>query len=113
MPQRLYKPLLIDSVLAQVALTKQRFVGFDGKVCASNAIALGICDSDTDQGQYAPVAVSGILLIEAASAILQGSKVASDASGKAVTGYSLDVCNGYALDAATASGDIIRIVRGI
>ena len=108
-----YKTLLIDSVLAQVALTKQRFVGFDGKVCAANVLALGVCDVDTDQGQYAPVAISGILLIEAASAITQGSKVASDASGKAVTGYTIDTCNGYALDAATAAGDIIRIVRGI
>ena len=44
---------------------------------------------------------------------ISGSKVASDASGKAVTGYTIDTCNGYALDAATAAGDIIRIVRGI
>lgn len=113
MAQHLYKPLLIDSILAQTALIKQRFVGFNGRVCAANTLALGICDVETDQGQYAPIAISGILLIEAGGAITQGSKVTSDASGRAVTGTVIDTCNGYAMDAATAAGDIIRIVRGI
>ena len=113
MSQRLYKPLLIDSVLAQADLIKQRFIGFDGNVCSAGAKAYGICDVETDAGQFAPVAVLGILLVEAGGAIPAQAKITSDANGRATAITSTEEVNGYSLDAATAEGDIIRIVRGI
>ena len=113
MAQHLYKPLLIDSVLAQADLIKQRFVGFDGKVCTASALALGVCDVETDSGQYAPVAILGILLIESGGAITAKSKITSDASGRAVAITSTEEINGYAIDSASGAGEIIRIIRGI
>jgi len=111
MAQKLYKPLLIDSITAKAYLPKQRFVGFDGNICAAGAKALGICDVETDANQQAPVAVSGILLIETASAITQGYKICSDSNGKAVQVAGAEEVNGYALDTASNAGDIIRILR--
>ena len=112
MAQKLYKPLLIDSVKAATNIPKQRFVGFDGGICAAGAKAIGVCDVETDAEQQAPIGVIGILLVEAGGTITQGAELTSDASGKAVVKAEGQKVNGYAQDAGEA-GDIIRIVRGI
>lgn len=110
---QLYKPLLIDSIQAQTDLPKQRFIGFDGDLCVAGAKAYGVCDVETEAGQYAPAAILGILLVEAGGAITAKSKVTSDSNGCAVAIIGTEEVNGYALDSASASGDIIRIIRGI
>lgn len=110
---QLYKPLLIDSIKAQTDLPKQRFVGFDGHLCTAGAKAYGVCDVETESGQYAPAAILGILLIESGGVINAKSKITSDASGRAVAMTSTEDVNGYALDSASGAGEIIRIVRGI
>lgn len=112
MTEKTYKPLLIDSIIAAADLEKQRFIGIDGNYCTANTKAFGVSDAGTEAGQYAPVALFGILLVKTAGAITKGSKVASDADGYAVT-FTTGESNGYALDAATGAGEIIRIVRGI
>lgn len=120
---KLYKPLLIDSVKAVSNLVKNRFVGFDGDTCGTGEKAYGVCDVETESGQYAPVIVSGIVLLEAGGTVTVGSKVTSDDSGKAVALTEVDPddddaevvieeVNGYSLDDGT-EGDIIRIARGI
>ena len=106
-----YKPLLIDSVLAAVDVEQHRFSGFDGNYGAAGAKALGSSDVSTAKGEYAPVAVLGILLVEAAGTIAVGDAVASDADGKAVKVADSAITNGYALDAGT-TGQEIRILKG-
>ena len=59
MANKLYKPLLIDSVLASADLPKQRFVSFGGAVSGAGEKAYGICDVETESGQYAPIATTG------------------------------------------------------
>lgn len=110
--EKLYKPQLTDSIKAAVNIEKQRFIGFDGNYCANNAKALGVSDVETEAGQFTPVALTGILLVKTAGAITKGSKVASNVNGFAVVHITGEI-NGYALDDATAAGDIIRIARGI
>jgi hypothetical protein len=87
-------------------------VGFDGNVATAGAIALGICDADTSAGEQAPVAVSGILLATAGAAIAKGAAVEVGTAGKVIT-KATGIGVGYAMDAASADGDVIRIVRGI
>lgn len=111
MAQKLYKPLLIDSIKAQADLPKQRFINFSGNICGAGAKAFGVCDVETEKDQFAPIAVLGILLVESGSTINQGVKITSDAQGRAIPVTASEEINGYALDAATASGEIIRIVR--
>ena len=112
MANKLYKPLLIDSIQALQDLPKQRFVTFEGEVTSVGEKAYGICDVETEEGQFAPVGITGILLIEAGGEITVGAEVTSDSEGKAIVIGENQKSNGFSLDAGT-SGDVIRIVRGI
>ncbi len=104
--------ILVASVLAAANLTRQRFVGFDGNVCAAGAKALGVVEADTDANNMAPANLLGVILVEAGAAIAAGADVQSDATGRAIT-KAAGAANGIAWDAATGAGDLIRIVRGI
>ena len=112
MANKLYKPILIDSIKASEDVVQQRFIGFDGKYCQAGTKAFGVSDVDMAKEQYLPVAISGILLVEAGGTFVVGSEVASDENGKAVKAESSAISNGYALDDAT-EGQIVRIIRGI
>jgi len=107
-----YKPLLIESVKVAVDVEEHRFIGFDGNYCTTGTKALGVVDVSTEKGEYAPVAISGILLVEAGGSIQVGDEVTSDDSGKAITIARSEISNGFALDAGEA-GETIRIIRGI
>ena len=104
--------ILTTSVIAVADLTRRRFVGFNGGVCAAGAKALGVTEADTEADNMAPANVMGVILVEAGAAIAAGAEVQSDAAGRAIT-KAAGVANGIAWDAATAAGDLIRIVRGI
>lgn len=112
MTTRTYTPILIESIKTTVDLQQHRFAGFDGDYCAAGAKALGVVDVSTAKGEYAPVAVLGMLLVEAGGTIAVGDAVASDAEGKAVKVADSALANGYAIDAGT-TGQEIRIIRGI
>lgn len=107
-----YQPVLTTSVRAAGAIEKFRFVGFDGKQAGAGDKALGVANIEAAEGDVFPVDVLGIVLVEAGAAVNVGDEVEADAQGRAV---SLDTGagNGYALDAASAAGDVIRIVCGI
>ena len=129
-----YAPGVIYSIRAAGDLPKARFVGFDGNLCAANAKALGVTQYDFAAGEMAGVIVTGIALVEAGGAISAGQAVTSDAEGKAVPvsqatvtissgtadavagTYNVDggvlpqAVNGWALDAATAAGQVIRVL---
>jgi len=107
-----HKPILTESIVTPTNINELMFIGFDGNYCQANAKALGVSAVTMDQGQMAPVHISGVLLVTASTAITIGSKVASDANGFAVP-YTTGESNGYALDNAANPGDIIRLVRGI
>ena len=104
--------LLCLTVLAAATLPRLRFVGLTGNVCAAGAKALGVSETNAGVGEQAPVNTHGVLLVEAGAAIAAGAEVEANASGQAIT-KAAGVSNGFALDAATAAGDVIRIVRGI
>ena len=102
------QPILTTSITASGALTKQTFIGFGGALCAAAAKALGVCAASTASGEQAPVITDGIAQVIAGAAVAVGAAVEADSSGYAVT-KSAGVINGYALDAADASGDVIRV----
>ena len=93
MVEKLYKPLLIDSLKANADLPKQVFVDFEGNICSAGKKAFGVCDVETDKDQLAPIAVLGILLVVAGGTITKGSNITSDANGKAVVATSSDAIN--------------------
>ena len=112
MANKLYQPLLIESVKATADIEQHRFIGFDGAYCTAGAKALGVSDVSIENGQYAPVAVLGTLLVESAGTINVGDPVASDSNGKAVKATGDALINGYAQDSVT-EGQEVRVLRGI
>lgn len=104
--------VLTTSILALADLSRFRLVGFDGGVCAAGAKALGPCEVTASAGEQAPVNMTGALLVEAGGAITVGAEVESDASGRAIA-KTTGISNGWAMDAAAAAGDVIRVARGI
>jgi len=103
------KPLLIET-LPGAASAKNRFlfVGFDGALPAAGAKALGVENVEAAIGESRAVMVEGIAIVRAGAAVLVGAKVTGDASGRAVTATT-EVVNGYALSAAAAADDLIRV----
>ncbi len=112
MPNKTYKPILIETIKAVVDLNKQRFIGFDGNYCKEGAKALGVSDCEMGKEQYASVAISGILLIECGGSISSFDEITSDNEGRAIKFVNNGTSNGFALDSGE-EGDVIRIVRGI
>ena len=87
MANKLYQPLLIESVKATANIEQHRFIGFNGAYCGAGEKALGVSDVDIENGQYAPVA-------------------------KAVKATGDALVNGYAQDSVT-EGQEVRVLRGI
>lgn len=105
-----YQPVLTTTAIAKAEIAKFRFVGFDGGVAAAGAKALGISNIPAVAGDIFPVDVQGILLVEAGGAIEAGAALEGDAEGRAVAAGEEGVVNGYALDAADAAGEVIRVL---
>jgi len=103
----------IGSITAGEALTKRRFVDFEGKHTI-DIKCIGVTLFDADSAAQASILMNGIAVVEAGGAVTAGNHVSSDADGKAVA-LTIDNVNdipknnGVALDAATADGDIIRV----
>ncbi|MCA0447640.1 MAG: DUF2190 family protein [Bacteroidetes bacterium] len=102
-------PGLIVTLLAAAALVKNRFIGFDGNYPSADGKSFGVVNDDTDSGYYATVVIDGIVLVEASAAITAGVAVTTTNVGKAKAVASTEKVNGYALDAASADGDLIRV----
>jgi len=116
-----HNPLLTKSFVAEGALTKRRLV----KMGSSNsqvkpaadgaAFILGVVDPAADVADKAPadIITSGMSDIEAGAAVALGDPITADAVGRAVksapgAGVNSNIA-GFALEAATAAGDIISI----
>lgn len=101
------------TIVATEAITKKRFVTFDGKHTV-DVSAAGVAKFDQDSGKAVTVDAFGIVPVEASGAISAGAFVSSDASGKATSltvsavADVVKIC-GKALEAAAADGDIILV----
>lgn len=104
--------VLATTVISLAALNKHVLVGFDGALCGAGKKAYGATIVAADADEPTAVAVLGVVLVTAGGAIEVGDEVESDASGRAIK-KTTGVSNGWALDAASAAGEEIRIVRGI
>jgi len=87
--------------------TKSLFVSYDGNFATTKS--LGVLIDTALVGEQMPIAVAGIALITTAEAVSIGDKIVSDINGKAMVGTG-DAVNGYALDAATAADELVRIL---
>ncbi|MGG2140528.1 capsid cement protein [Symbiopectobacterium sp. RP] len=111
--------VLTTTMIAAEALTQHRLVGLSGKVFKGSGTELGVADIAGKKGDAVPVNVLGIMAVEAGSAISVGELLKSDDQGRVIPESALEKgalpasTVGAALDAATAEGQLIRMVRGI
>lgn len=101
--------LMAVTIAAATALSRFRLVTYAGAQAVAGERALGVPVTNFDIGEQAGVATHGELLVEAGAAVAVGAQVQSDASGRAIT-LAAGVPFGVARDAATAAGDIIRVL---
>lgn len=104
------KILLAVTIAAAAALSRFRFADYSGNVAGAGERVLGVPTTDFSAGEQASVATHGEILVEAGAAIAAGAEVESDADGRAVT-KTTGVGFGVARDAASAAGEIIRVLR--
>lgn len=104
------KILLTVTVLAAAALTRFRMVGHDGNVPDANDPVLGVANADYAAGEQAGVAVHGEILVEAGGPIDVGGPINTDSVGRAVASFTGERICGIARDAASAAGDVIRMI---
>jgi hypothetical protein len=122
-------------VTAAADLLANLFVGYDGNPCAAGAKAMGVPAFDIPSGENGSIYTAGdIVPVIAGGQIAVGAAVAAGSGSKAVAAAALTVAsgatpvtssaangailagavapvaiNGYALDAASADGDVIRV----
>ena len=104
------KILLAVTIAAAADLSRFRFADYSGNVAGAGERVLGVPTTDFSAGEQASVATHGEVLVEAGAAIAAGAEVESDANGRAVT-KTTGVGSGVARDAASAAGEIIRVLR--
>lgn len=112
-------PQLIKNYSAGAAIAPARIVKFSAAETVIQAAAvsdslIGVSNEvGAASGERQDVVLSGIAYIEASAAITAGALVTSDASGRAAAAAPAAGANnrviGIALEAAAATGDIIRV----
>lgn len=104
------KILMATSIVATGALSRFRLASFAGATAVATDAVLGVPNADYAVGEQAGIATHGEILVEAGAAIAAGAQVQPDAQGRAIT-LAAGKAWGNARDAATAAGDIIRVLR--
>ena len=91
----------------------RRFVTHAGSYAAGGGVVIGVTRHDGVKDAIVPVDIIGRLEVEASAAIAAGAAVQTASDGRAATRTGTNYIAGYALEAASAAGDIIEILRGI
>ena len=89
-----------------------RFVGFNGTECAAGAKAMGISSLEAPADSACPCEMLGALIVYSGAAVSPGTKVESDAEGRAIT-LTTGELNGWAVTGATVAGQKMLVARGI
>jgi hypothetical protein len=104
-----YTPVLILSKKAPSAVTKRRFVGFDGaQISTQGAATLGVAIEDASQNEVFGVVTIGTAIVETGGAINKGDYVISDNQGRAIQANNLAIAaGGTTVTSTAANGEIL------
>ena len=105
------QPLLITSIQCKETggIIKRRFIDFQGSFGAEGTKALGVVNADTNVGEMTPVTVKGIAIVQTAYPIAVGQAIQVFDDGTAAP-HTTGPIEGYAMDAASAAYQLIRIL---
>lgn len=101
--------LLTLTMAAGGAIVANRFVTAGGVQTGADGNAIGVANAAAASGEKFPVTVKGTAVVEAGAAIAAGATLKVDASGRAITWATSGGKVGYALEAATAAGQMIEV----
>lgn len=87
-----------------------RLVTPAGAQAGADAVCIGAARSAGVSGDKVAVDVRGTAIVEAGAAIAAGATLKSDASGRAITWVTSGAKIGFALEAATAAGQMIEVL---
>lgn len=104
-------PVLTFSIQATTPLVHETFATWAGAAPTAGANVAGVAASDANVGDWTPVQLLGIAIVNSGGAVAAGALVSCDANGNAITqpGASPNTAVGRAIDAATAAGQRIRV----
>ena len=103
--------LLIFSITALVASTKNLIANVSGGLCNATDVPLGVINADTDAPEEMPVVTNGIAIVYSGAAVTIGDLVKADANSKVIATTTNDkLVLGKALDSATAADELIRVL---
>jgi hypothetical protein len=108
------KPGTIVTGVANGAITKRRFIGYDDAVCAvKGMLAKGVSrDEDQDTGKSFAITIDGTALVEAGGALSKGDNVTTNALGKAVIAGKGEYINGIVMRDQLTVGQDVEIRLG-
>ena len=112
---QLWKSYNAGAAIAAYTLVKYSAAETVVAAAASTDAIIGVShDIAAASGERVDVAHDGIVFVVAGAAVAQGALLTADASGRAITAAPAAGSNariiGFAIEAATAAGDVIRVM---
>lgn len=97
------------TITAAGAVTKRRFVGYDGaQASVAGQLVLGVAWTDIADGTDGAVTVAGTAQVESGGALEPGDAVTVDAQGRAVAADPVEIAAGaVAVESTAADGEIL------
>lgn len=114
MARHTYKPISIDTGVANGAITKHRFINYSDAVCSTiGELAKGVSgEEDTDTGKSFAIITEGTALVETAAVLAAGDRVTTNGLGKAIKASKGRYVNGVAMRAQATVGQLCEIRLG-
>lgn len=102
-------PVLTLPMTLTGTVSAHRLVTPAGAQAGADAVCIGVARSAGVAGELVSVDVIGTAIVESGAAVAAGATLKSDASGRAITWATSGAKVGFALEAATGSGQMIEV----
>jgi hypothetical protein len=102
--------LLTLTLVAAGTIAAQRLVTPAGAQAGADAVCIGVTRVAAVASDKIPVDVQGTAVIEAGAAVAAGATLKSDSTGRAITWVTSGAKVGFALQAASAAGELIEVL---
>lgn len=103
------QPILVSSIVAKEEFPKGRCITFAGYMCTEGSKQFGVSQTSGSANELIPLTVQGIALCQIGMSVTAGAKLQVMDDGY-VSPYSDGEIIGYAMDAASNVGDLVRVL---
>ncbi len=103
------QPILITTITAKDKFEKGILIFSNGYIATEGSKPLGVSQTSAEANDLIPLTVQGIALVQIAFPVAVGEKLQAMDDGYAAP-YSGGEIVGYSLDAASNTGDLVRVL---